>query len=119
MLKTRGVNWMAKALGEFGQLILYALLSLGADAYRASIRCKIVSRTDREVSAGGVYTVLQRLEAARLITSSVDEPQAERGGRRRKYYMLRPSGALLLQVSRNRMAKLSAGLESSPASLAT
>jgi hypothetical protein len=33
--------------------------------------------------------------------------------------MLRPSGALLLQVSRNRMAKLSAGLESSPASLAT
>lgn len=110
---------MAKTLGEFEQLILYALLSLGDDAYGASIRREIVARAGREVSAGAVYTVLERLEAAALVTSRVGEPHAERGGRRRKYYELQHGGAQLLQESRERMARMSAGLEASLDSLAT
>ena len=101
---------MPKTLGEFEQLILYALLSLGDDAYGASIRREIVARAGREVSAGAVYTVLERLEAAGLISSRVGEPRSERGGRRRKHYALKPSGALLLRESRERMARMSAGL---------
>ena len=52
---------MGKSLGEFEQMILFALVSLGDDAYGASIRREIVSRTGRDVSAGAVYTVLDRL----------------------------------------------------------
>jgi PadR family transcriptional regulator len=110
---------MAKSLGEFEQLILYALLSLSEEAYGASIRREIVSRTGREVSAGAVYTVLERLEAAALITSRVGEPRAERGGRRRKYYALRPGGARLLHDTRRRMAQMSDGLEASLSALAS
>lgn len=101
---------MGKSLGEFEQMILFALVSLGDDAYGASIRREIVRRTGREVSAGAVYTVLDRLQSSGLVRSTVGSPTPERGGRRRKYYELRPDGARLLQSTRDRMQRMEAGL---------
>jgi PadR family transcriptional regulator PadR len=101
---------MGKSLGEFEQMILFALVSLGDDAYGASIRREIVSRTGRDVSAGAVYTVLDRLERSGLVASHVGAPTAERGGRRRKHYLLRPDGAQLLRQTRDRMQRMEAGL---------
>lgn len=102
---------MGKTLGEFEQMILLALLALGDDAYGASIRREIVERTDREVSAGAVYTVLERLERAGLVGSHTGEPTPERGGRRRKHYELRPEGARLLRQTREQMARMAEGLD--------
>ncbi|MEM7413955.1 MAG: helix-turn-helix transcriptional regulator [Gemmatimonadota bacterium] len=101
---------MGKTLGDFEQMILFALVALGDGAYGASIRREIVARTGREVSAGAVYTVLERLERAALVSSRVGEPTAERGGRRRKHYTLRPDGARRLRESRERMARMETGL---------
>lgn len=101
---------MGKTLGEFEQMILFALVSLGKDAYGASIRREIEERTGRDVSAGAVYTVLDRLERSSLVVSRMGEPTAERGGRRRKHYELRPDGARLLQESRARMDRMADGL---------
>lgn len=50
-------------------MILFALASLGEDAYGASIRREIASRSGREVSAGAVYTVLERLGRSSLVLS--------------------------------------------------
>jgi DNA-binding PadR family transcriptional regulator len=100
-----------KTLGEFEQLVLFALMRLGDDAYGASIRREIVDRSGREVSAGAVYTVLERLERAGLVSSSVGEPTPERGGRRRKHYRLRPEGARLLLTARERMNRMAEGLD--------
>ena len=101
---------MGKTLGELEQMILLALISLGDDAYGASIRREIVSRTERDVSAGAVYTVLERLQSAGLVTSWVGDPAARRGGRRRKHYRIRPQGAELLRESRERMRRMADGL---------
>ena len=101
---------MTNSLGEFEQMILFALISLGEDAYGASIRREIVGRTGKEVSAGAVYTVLERLERAGLVTSRVGKPTPERGGRRRKHYRIRTDGARLLCESRERMRRMSQGL---------
>ena len=60
---------MGRSLGDFEQMILFALVALGEEAYGASIRREIVSRSGREVSAGAVYTVLERLERSALVTS--------------------------------------------------
>ena len=62
---------MGKSLGDLEQMILFSLISLGEDAYGASIRREIVRRTGREVSAGAVYTVLERLESTGLVVSRV------------------------------------------------
>lgn len=101
---------MGKTLGEFEQMILFALVSLDEDAYGASIRREIVARTGREVSPGAVYTVLDRLERSALVSSHVGAPTAERGGRRRKHYRLRPEGARLLVEARERMRGMEHGL---------
>ena len=86
------------SLGEFEQLILFALLQLGDDAYGVSIRETIEERTGRTVSAGAIYTTLGRLEERGLVTGRNESPQG-RAGRPRKYYRLRPDGARALRDS--------------------
>ncbi len=103
---------MGKSLGDLEQMILFSLISLGEDAYGASIRREIVGRTGKEVSAGAVYTVLERLESGGLVASRVGEPTPERGGRRRKHYRIRPDGARLLEATQERMRRMADGLDS-------
>lgn len=101
---------MGRALGEFEQLILFALVELGEDAYGASIGRAIEGRTGKQVAAGAIYTALDRLATRGLVTSRVGEPTAERGGRRRKYYRLEPQGAVELQRSVDVIRTMSEGL---------
>lgn len=102
---------MGKSLGEFEQLVLFALLRLGEGAYGASIRREIEERSGREVSAGAIYTVLDRLERAGLVSSFTGAPTAARGGRRRRHYRLRPDGARLLHQARLQMNRMAEGLD--------
>ena len=101
---------MGRALGEFEQLILFALVELGEQAYGAAVGRAIEGRTGREVSAGAVYTALDRLEARGLVTARVGDPTPERGGRRRKYYLLEPEGAVALHRSVDVLRSMSEGL---------
>ncbi len=101
---------MSKTLGEFEQLVLFALVSLEDDAYGASIRREIERRTGRDVSAGAVYTVLERLESHGLVASWIGAPTAERGGRRRKHYRLEREGARLLREAHDQMQRMADGL---------
>jgi DNA-binding PadR family transcriptional regulator len=81
------------ALGDFEQVILFALARLNGEAHGAAIAQEIETRTARHVSPGGLYTVLDRLEAKGLVTSWIGESTPERGGRRRRVYRLEPAGA--------------------------
>lgn len=101
---------MASHLGEFEQLVLFALLRLRESAYGVSIRQQIEARTGREVSAGAVYTTLARLEGRGLVASRIAETTPERGGRRRKYYTLTGSGAEALQRSFGDIREMARGL---------
>jgi PadR family transcriptional regulator len=114
-----GETHVGKSLGEFEQMILFALISLGEEAYGASIRREIAARTGRDVSAGAVYTVLERLERAGKVTSRVGVPTPERGGRRRKHYQIRADGARSLRESRDRMNRMEEGLVGTLGDLAT
>ena len=101
---------MGRALGEFEQLILFALVELDEDGYGAAVGRAIEARTGREVSAGAVYTALDRLESRGLVRSRVGDPTPERGGRRRKYYRLEPEGARELHRSVDVLRSMSEGL---------
>ena len=101
---------MGRALGEFEQMILFALVELEDDAYGASVGRAIEERTGRAVSAGAVYTALDRLEARAFVTSQVGEPTPERGGRRKKFYQIAPEGAVELNRALERMKAMSDGL---------
>src|SRR5687768_16922597 len=83
---------MLRAIGDFEQLILFALIRLGDDAYGVSIRNAIEVRTARAISPGALYTALDRLEKRGLVSSRLGEPTPERGGKRKRLYTVMPAG---------------------------
>jgi len=97
-------------LGEFEQLILLAVVRLGDDAYGVTIRREIEARTGRDVAIGALYTSLDRLERKGFVASAMSEPTSERGGRSKRHFRLKPSGAAALRQSRERLARMWRGL---------
>ena len=85
-------DYFASVLGEFELLVLLALLRLGNGAYGATLRRDIQDRTRRDVPIGSVYVTLARLEKKEMVVSYVGLPTKERGGRRRKHYLLNEPG---------------------------
>jgi PadR family transcriptional regulator, regulatory protein PadR len=101
------------ALGDFEQLVLLgvARLELQESAYGAAIRQEIHARSGRDVSINAVYTTLDRLETKGLLTSWVGEPTPQRGGRRRKFYELRPAGLAALRQAYRAFTAMADGLQ--------
>ncbi len=98
-------------LGEFEQLVLLALLRLGNGAFGAAIHREIVTRTGRDVPAGAVYVTLDRLEAKHMVCSYIGTPTAQRGGRRRKHYLLDTAGQRALVRAYRTFSVMTAGLQ--------
>src|SRR3954471_10380044 len=101
----------APALGDFEQLVLFGVRRLADGAYGAAIRQEIHARSRRDVSINAVYTTLDRLESKGLLKSWIGEPTAQRGGRRRKFYGLRPPGMAALRDSYRAFTEMTNGLE--------
>lgn len=100
---------MSEWLGEFEQVVLFAVAQLDG-AYGASVQEEIRRRTGRDVSAGAVYTTLQRLEVRGLVTSSWGDTTPERGGKRKRHYALRPAGRTALARSWTALTAMATGL---------
>jgi len=97
-------------LGEFEQIVLLAVVHLGDDAYGVRIRREIAARTGRDVAIGALYTALHRLERKGFVRSAMSEPTAERGGRSKRHFNIKPAGAAALKQSRERLARMWEGL---------
>lgn len=109
---------MTRGLGEFEQLLLFAVLRLGEKAYGVSIRKEIARQTGKDVSAGAVYTGLDRLQSRGYVSSREAESAPSRGGRRRKYYRLETEGARALQTTFGHVTRMADGVLAELSSLA-
>jgi PadR family transcriptional regulator PadR len=98
-------------LGEFEQMVLLALLRLGAGAYGASVCREIEERSGRVVSVSAVHTTLDRLEQKGLVRSRVGEPTPQRGGKRKRHYEVAAVGIKALQASYRSLRNMADGLE--------
>ena len=88
------------SLGQFEQLVLTAILRLGADAYGVSIQAEVEEMVKpKTVSLGAIYVTLDRLEDKKMLTSWLTEPTAARGGRSKRCYRLEALGERALQES--------------------
>ena len=97
-------------LGELEQLILFAVIALGDEAYGGAIRALIEERSGRVVSSGAINTTLGRLAERRLVVGNVGTPAPGRAGRPRKYYALTPAGARDLQESYSMIRAMAGGV---------
>jgi len=101
----------APPLGEFEQLVLLSLLRLGPDAYGASVSLEIEQHTGRTVSVSAVHTTLDRLEEKGFVRSRLGESTPQRGGKRKRHYLVQPAGLRALQQAIRAVRRLSDGLD--------
>jgi PadR family transcriptional regulator, regulatory protein PadR len=83
-------------VGEFEELVLLTIASLGEDAYGVSIKENIEKRSDRSISIGALHSTITRLEEKGLIKSWLGEPTQERGGRRKRFFEITHQGKVSL-----------------------
>lgn len=77
---------MIEALGMFEHMVLCAIVRMEPEAYGTSIAAALEHATGRAVSAGALYTTLERLEKKKMVTSRLGAPTAVRGGRAKRFY---------------------------------
>ena len=98
-------------LGAFEQLVLLACLRLGDGAYTVAIMGEIEERTGRRTSHSAVYVALKRLEQRGLVDSHLGEATAERGGRPKRYFHVRPEALPALVEARDSLLNMWQDLE--------
>ena len=101
----------AKYLGEFEQMVLLSIVRLGNNAYGTTVRKLLADVVERDVSIGGLYTTLERLENKGFLESKKGESSAERGGRAKKYFTVTGEGKRSLRRSRDSMDVLWEGVQ--------
>ena len=104
-------------LGELEFLVLMTLIRLGNGAYGAAIRREILERTQRDVTEGSIYMTLGRLEEKKMVASYVGLPAKQRGGRRRRHYLIDKEGERALGRAWRTMRLMAEGLEESLSAL--
>ena len=74
--------------------------------------------TGRSISAGAIYTALDRLESRGFVSSRLGDPTPQRRGRPRKFYRLEPPGAEALNRSYSALSQMAQGIGPQLADLA-
>jgi len=110
-------DFYAPIVGEFEQLVLLALVRLGNGAYGAAIRREIRDQTGRDAAIGTVYMALGRLEEKKMIASYVGNPTQQRGGRRRRHYLIDTEGQKAVGRAYRAVLAMAAGYETHIAAL--
>jgi PadR family transcriptional regulator PadR len=88
-------------LGDFEETILLLVGILGEEAYSYKISEEFESQTSRAISIGAVHSTLNRLEEKGFLKSEMGKSTAERGGRRKRIYVITAYGRKVLKESRD------------------
>lgn len=84
-------------LGEFQELVLLVIGGMKEDVYGIKIRKAIQMQINRNPSMGALHSSLTRLETKGFLKSYEGGTSPERGGRRKKYYLLTSAGRNAIQ----------------------
>jgi PadR family transcriptional regulator PadR len=79
-------------LGEFEELILLAVAMQDGQAYGVALLHKVTEKGGRQVRLSQVHSALQRLEEKGMLRSAFGEPTSERGGKRKRLFMITTLG---------------------------
>ena len=90
-------------LGEFEELILLSVGSLGNETYSVRIKTLLEEDANRRAALGAIYAALDRLERKGLVRSWLGQATATRGGRRKRFYAVTRQG--LAALSRRRQSR--------------
>lgn len=87
---------MQRTLGEFEELVLLMVAALHGEAYGVSILENLELRLQKRMNISAVHVALKRLEDKGFLKSKFGGISAERGGRRKKFYVVTALGRRIL-----------------------
>jgi PadR family transcriptional regulator PadR len=93
-------------LTDFELMLLLAIMRVGDQAYGVEIAREIERTGGRQVLLGAAYAALDRLEKNGLISSTLGQPTAERGGRAKRFFRVTPYGVRAVKETQEALVAL-------------
>ena len=84
-------------LGELEELVLLTVGILYPEAYGVAVMDEIENQAGRSLNISAVHAVLTRLEEKGFLKSKMSDPTEERGGRRKRIFLLTAAGKRALE----------------------
>jgi PadR family transcriptional regulator PadR len=84
-------------LGELEELVLLMVGVLYPEAYGVAVMDELEAQAGRSLNISAVHAVLTRLEEKGLLKSKMSEPTEQRGGRRKRIFLLTAAGKRALE----------------------
>lgn len=88
-----------ESIGELEELVLLTVGSLLEDAYAVAILDELIEKTGRGMDVTAIHSVLRRLEKKGYVSSEMRGATQERGGRRKRFFILTHAGRAVLEDS--------------------
>ena len=85
-------------LGEFEELVLLTVAAQHDQAYGVSIHEFLTAETKKKINISAIHVALKRLEKKGFVKSSFGGITEERGGRRKKFYVITAFGKQVLDA---------------------
>lgn len=83
-------------LGEFEEVVLLVVAACTEDCYGVTIWEQLQEQTGRSITISAVHATLYRLEEKGYLSSQMGGATAERGGRRKRFFMVTALGSRAL-----------------------
>lgn len=87
---------MAQILGEFEELVLLMVAALHDEAYGVSLLENLEEELDKKLNISAIHVALKRMEEKGFVKSRFGGITEDRGGRRKKYYVVTALGKRML-----------------------
>lgn len=86
------------SLGEFEELVLLMVAALHGQAYGVSILGGLEDKMGKKVNVSAIHVALKRLGNKGFVTSQFGGITNDRGGRRKKFYLITALGKKVLDA---------------------
>lgn len=93
-------------LGELEELVLLTVGILHPEAYGVAVMDEIEKQAGRNLNISAVHAVLTRLEEKGFLKSKMSNPTEERGGRRKRIFLLTATGKRALEEANEMRTQL-------------
>ena len=85
-----------QSLGEFEELVLLMVAALHDEAYGVAILESLEEKTKKNINISAIHVVLKRMEDKGFVRSRFGGITDNRGGRRKKFYVITALGKRML-----------------------
>src|SRR5882724_13475824 len=86
------------SIGEFEELVLLMVAALHDEAYGVSIRENLIEKLSKNINISAIHVALKRMEDKGFVKSRFGGITEDRGGRRKKFYVITALGKRMLDA---------------------